>query len=117
MFSLGGDFPERELYEEAIRRHVCAHCIDLGSHGVCHSPDPEGCAVFRYLSELVGIAKRLHELKVEPYLEAVRNRICMNCKNQNAGKCRLRDTIDCGLDRYLPLVIDAIEGVEARDGA
>ena len=114
MASFGGDFPEKELYEDAIKRHVCAHCIDFGEDKVCHSVDPEGCAVFRYLPELVSIAGQLNELKVEPYLQTVRDHVCMNCKNQIAGKCSLRDAVDCGLDRYLPLVIDAVEEVQAR---
>ena len=105
---------DRSLYEEAVRRHVCSRCIDFGEEGICHSPDPKGCAVFRFLPELVAIADRLKELKIDPYVEAVRQDICQQCRNQRpGGRCPLRDTLDCGLDRYLPLVIEAIE--EVRD--
>jgi len=114
MPGFGGDFPERALYEDAVRCRVCAQCIDFGAQGICHTPDPEGCAIFRYLPELVGIADQMHELKVEPYVRAVRERICIHCKNQSAGRCNLRGALDCGLDRYLPLVLEAIEEVQAR---
>ena len=103
---------DRYLYEEAMMRRVCSHCIDFGEDGICHSPDPAGCAVFRFLPELVTIAEQLNDLKIEPYIEAVRREICMKCRGANPeGKCPLRDTLDCGLDRYLPLVLEAIEEV------
>lgn len=103
----------RGLYEEAILRRVCVKCIDFGEDGRCHSHDPEGCAIFRYLPELVQIAERLDEYKIKPYAEAVRSEICMQCRGGSPeGKCPLRDTLDCGLDRYLSLVLDAIEEVK-----
>lgn len=107
--------PDRYLYEEALMRHVCSKCIDFGEDSVCHSQDPEGCAAFRFLPELVAIAERLHEYKIEPYVEAVRRDICMQCRGKTPdGKCPLRDTLDCGLDRYLPLILEAIEEVKAE---
>ena len=109
------DFPGRVLYEDAIKRHVCARCIDFGEDGICHSLDQEGCAVFRFLPELVNTVKQTDDLRIESYIKAVRNNICMKCRNQNSSmKCELRDTLDCGLARYLPLVLEAIEEVQAR---
>lgn len=108
------DLQDKQLYEEAVRRHVCSHCIDFGEDHICHSQDPEGCAIFRFLPELVAIAERLNEYKLQPYVDAVRNGICMRCGNQSPeGRCPYRDTVDCGLDRYLLLVLEAIEGVKA----
>lgn len=104
---------DRYLYEETLIRRVCSKCIDFGEDGICHSLDPEGCAVFRFLPELVAIAERLHEFKIQPYVDAVRDKICMKCRSQTPGsRCPLRDTLDCGLDRYLPLILEAIEEVQ-----
>lgn len=104
------------LYEEAIMRHVCTKCIDFGEDGICHTKDPEGCAIFRYLPELVEIAERLNEYKINPYIDAVRQDVCMECRNaQSTTPCPLRDSLDCGLDRYLPLVLDAIEEVREKE--
>ena len=106
---------DRYLYEEAILRHVCSKCIDLSADGICYSPDPKGCAIFRYLPQLVAIAERLREFRIQPYVDAVRQDICMKCRSGEPGKsCPLRDSLDCGLDRYLPLVLDAIEEVKAE---
>lgn len=105
----------RVLYEEAIRKHVCEHCIDFEENGSCRSKDPEGCAIFRYLPQLVQIALELHERKIDPYVEAVRARLCSQCKNSKGSEhCELRDNVDCGLNRYLPLVLDAIEEVNQK---
>lgn len=103
------------LYEEAVVRHVCAHCIDFGEDGICHNPDPKGCAIFRYLPELIAIADRVRERRIQPYIDAVRKEICMKCRSGSPGDpCPLRDTLDCGLDRYLPLVLEAIEEINAE---
>lgn len=109
---------DRHSYEEAILRHVCSKCIDFGEDGICHTQDPEGCAIFRYLPEFVAIAERIHDLKIQPYIEAVRNEICIKCRSKQPGApCPLRDSLNCGLDRYLPLVLEAIEEVEAEKEA
>ena len=101
-----------EVYEQAIRRRVCVHCIDCGADGVCRSLDPEGCAIFRFVPELVSIAKWIHAQKIDPYIRAVRENICAKCKRERPdGKCETRDALDCGLDRYLALVVDAVEEV------
>ena len=102
----------KSLYEEAIRHHVCSKCIDFGEDGICHTQDPKGCAIFRFLPELVAIAEHLHEPTMELYIQAVRENICVKCRNQTPGDtCELRGKLDCGLDRYLELVFEAIDEV------
>ena len=101
------------LYEEAVRRHVCAKCVDLGEDGICHTKDPQGCGIFRNLPALVEVALNLHELKLGPYIRAVRSHICSQCANAAPGeRCAIRESLDCGLDRYLGLVFEAIEEVD-----
>lgn len=104
----------RSLYEEAVLRYVCTRCIDFGNDGVCHSEDPKGCAVFRYLPELIAIARRIHEPSIVPYVDAVRQTVCVHCRALTPeGMCPLRAKLDCGLDRYLILVIEAMGKVDA----
>ncbi|MBI2094721.1 MAG: hypothetical protein HYT89_00955 [Candidatus Omnitrophica bacterium] len=103
----------RSLYEEAIRRHVCAKCVDLGEDGFCRTKDPQGCGIFRNLLGLVEVALNLHELRLGPYIRAVRSHVCSQCVNSMPGeKCPIRESLDCGLDRYLGLVFEAIEAVD-----
>ncbi len=120
MSSKGEDayLKNKALYEEAVKQYVCEHCEDIGEDGECNTKDPEGCGVFRNLPELVRIAHSLNERSLEPYIRAVREHVCSQCKNstQEGGNCELRNNLDCGLDRYLPLVIAAIEEVDRKLG-
>ncbi len=104
----------RSLYEDKIRRYVCAHCIDFGEDGVCHSQDPNGCAIFRYLPELIEISQRTRDHSIKPYIDAVRHDICKQCQDKGGRSCRLREALECGLDRYLPLVLEAIEEIQTK---
>lgn len=101
------------VYEEAIRNYVCSRCIDLGEDGLCHSKDAQGCAIFRFLPELIGIAERIQSLRVDSYAKAIRENLCTYCWNQHPdGSCDIRQILDCALDRYLPLVLEAIENAQ-----
>lgn len=105
------------LYRAAVRRNVCGHCVDFSEDGSCKTHDAEGCAVFRYLPELVQIALQVNTTKIEPYLEAVRGHLCSTCKNsKGTDRCEIREGIDCGLDRYLLLVLEAIDEVNRQVG-
>ena len=103
------------LYEKAVKEYVCSRCIDMTEDGFC-SKDPKDCAILRYMPELVGIALELHEKKVEPYVKLVRERICANCGSGGVDgeSCLKRKAVECDLDRYLPMVLDAIEDVEEK---
>ena len=108
--------PYKDAQHEAIRRYVCERCVDYGQDNMCHSHDPEGCGIFRNLPDLIAISKELHELKLDAYVRAVRDRICFKCKNATGSgeNCEVREHSDCGLDNYLPLVIEALETLEEK---
>jgi len=105
----------RSLYEEAIRERVCARCIDMTDDEFC-SKNPKDCSILRYLPELVGIALDLHEKKIDPYIKLVRERICQKCGSGGVDgeSCLKRKAVECDLDRYLPMVLDAIDDVEEK---
>lgn len=106
----------RPLYEEAVEKRICLRCDKWRGGGVpCDTPDPGGCALFRYLPELVITYQRVEKPTIQSYMEAVRQNVEMKCHNPDPGKpCRLRDTLDCGLDQYIPLVMEAIDEVTAH---
>ncbi len=105
---------KRAQYEAAIRRQVCEHCIDFGEDRACHKPGgAEQCAVIRNLKEIVYIAKAVHANQVSPYVNQLREKVCAHCANSKSdGSCATREAIECCLDRYLPLVLQAIEDME-----
>ncbi len=104
------------MFVRALRRDVCRHCIEFGEDGLCHSGDPEGCSVYHFLPEIAWICENVQSDKIEDYVQAVRTNICTAKCNHSApdGSCQLRNRLDCGLDRYLSLVVECIEGLQAR---
>ena len=102
-------FWNRHFFEEAMGQRLCTRCEYFHKEGICGSPDPKGCAVFRYLPQLVMIAQHMKDPTVDSYIEAVRQNVPMECKNTDPNSvCRLRDTLECGLDQYIPLILEAV---------
>ncbi len=76
-------------------------------------PIDESCGLDRFFPEIVQTVSSVHSDSIQAYTEALRLNICTNCEHQFAdGVCRKRDTLECALDRYLPIIIDAIENVK-----
>jgi len=101
-------------YLEAIRRRVCAVCIDADEHGVCQL-GPEGtCPVERFLPEVIGVVNEVQSDQIEDYVAVLRDRICAFCQQTPEGLCALRLKADCALDRYFVLVAEAIDEVQRQ---
>jgi hypothetical protein len=47
---------------------------------------------------------------IHQYIEAIRRNVCSVCQEQaQDGSCEVRQQVQCALDAYLLLVVDAIE--------
>lgn len=102
----------KTLFEDAVKRRVCEICEDYGADDRCHTRDSHGCAIDRFLPQIVAIAIDVHDKGLGAYIEAVRKRVCAVCDNPDPmGRCEVRERVDCALDRYLPLVLEAVEEV------
>lgn len=102
-----------EKYRRAIYERVCRHCIDFGIDGKCTLPPYLKCGVELYLEKIVRAVHSVKSTKIDDYTKALRDYVCVHCRNVSAdGRCRLRETLDCGLDRYFELVVEAIEEVD-----
>jgi hypothetical protein len=52
---------------------------------------------------------------IQPYIEAIRRNVCSVCEDQSQdGTCETRRRVQCSLDAYLLLVVDAIEDVTGK---
>lgn len=99
-------------YWEEIERRVCRKCIDSDGYGICRLTDAEECGLKVHLPQMVETVLSVKSDNLEVYIEALRRNVCANCKNQSPdGKCMFRAQVDCGLDRYFPIVVEAIEEV------
>ena len=108
---------QMNAYEEAIRAKVCAHCIDRTGRGICGTQQWEDCALNRFMPQIIGIVIAVKSDSLHDYVHALRSEICVSCRDNQDGVCGLRSSLECGLDRYFPLVVEAIEEVNMQAAA
>ncbi len=104
-------------YRDAIRRRVCAICLDGADDGTCGLAGPPACAIDEHLPRLVDAILDVRRRHDDAYAAAVEARVCSHCSHRDAlGLCRLRRDGRCTISVYLPLVVEAVEEVERRPG-
>ncbi len=103
---------QREAYIKALHEKVSAHCIDRTSEGMCRPGMGFTCRLQTYLDQIVEAIEGVQSDRIDDYVEAMRAKICSICEYQQPdGTCPYRDTAECDLNRYLALVIEAVEEV------
>jgi hypothetical protein len=104
--------PNVENYWEAVQQRVCAKCVDGDRFENCLLSAGETCGLKTYFPQIVEAVLSVQGDKLDLYVAALRKNVCSGCRNQSFdGTCSMRRSLDCGLDRYFPLVIEAIEEV------
>lgn len=103
----------RDEYRRALALNVCARCIDRGPGGACGLPEDRQCAMTLHADPLIEAVLSVTSPGIAPYQDAVRSHVCAACADGSTDTCCLRDQLDCALDRYLPLVVGAIEETHA----
>jgi hypothetical protein len=104
-----------KAYREAIRRRVCAVCLDGADDGACALAGPPACAIEEHLPRLVDAVLDVRSRRDDAYAAAVEARVCTYCTHRDAiGLCRLRRDGRCTVSVYLPLVVEAVDEVERR---
>ena len=102
-------------YREAIRRRVCAVCLDGADDGTCALDERTTCAIDEHLVRLVEAILDVRSRHDDAYAAAVEARVCAHCTQRDQlGLCRLRRDGRCTVSVYLPLVVEAIDEVERR---
>jgi len=101
-------------YRAAITLSVCSICRKPDEDGVCDQTSREQCAIELYLDRIVEAVSRVHSGKYEDYVSALRETVCTHCGEGSGEYCDHRGTDVCMLDRYFPLIIEAVERVNAQ---
>jgi hypothetical protein len=102
-------------YWRAVRKEVCAKCVDGDGWGNCRLTDAEACGLKVHFRRIVETVLSVESDDMAPYVDALRKNVCSDCKHQSPdGTCTFRTNIDCGLDRYFPLVVEAIEQLHTQ---
>ena len=108
-----------ELSPEAaraiLRERVCSVCTDRLADGTCGLSDERTCAFDKHIEQIVAAISRVRSPHVQDYIDAIRSDVCSVCEQDEEGECEHRTHVECALDAYLILVIEAIE--EARNRA
>ena len=96
--------------ESIVRNKICNVCTAREANGDCGLDEPSSCALFRLFPQ---VAEAIHSVKsdnINQYLDAIRRNVCSVCTDQASdGSCETRKQVQCALDAYLLLVVDAIE--------
>lgn len=96
--------------ESIIRNRICNVCTERTANGECGLEEPSSCALFRLFPQVAEAIQSVKSDDINPYLEAIRRNVCSVCIDQaRDGSCETRQQVQCALDAYLLLVVDAIE--------
>lgn len=96
--------------EAIVRNRICKVCTSRTVNGDCGLEEPSGCALFRLFPQVAQAIQSVHSDDIHQYVEAIRRNVCSACHDQAAdGSCETRQQVQCALDAYLLLVVDAIE--------
>jgi hypothetical protein len=103
---------ERSLAElEAIvRKRICGVCTSRTLSGDCGLEEPSSCALFQLFPQVAKAIQSVKSDDIQLYIDAIRRNVCSVCTGAAAdGSCETRQQVQCALDAYLLLVVDAIE--------
>ena len=104
-------------YRLAIAEKICSFCNDRDGKGGCARPTDDPCALHVHLDLVVESILGVGESPdVAPYVAALRAKTCPHCRQDEAGKCTLRELAQCAPDAYVLPVIEVIEDVAKQHG-
>ncbi len=104
-----------EELEKIVQATVCGVCTARDNEGACGLEDPGSCALFRLFSQVARAIQATHSDDIRDYVQAIREQVCSICRMQDAdGHCEIREKVECALDAYLLLIVDAIEEATGR---
>ena len=96
--------------ESIVRNRICQVCTSRTVGGECGLEQPSDCALFRLFPQVAQAIQSVHSDDIHHYIEAIRRQVCSVCHDQaQDGSCETRQQVQCALDAYLLLVVDAIE--------
>jgi hypothetical protein len=99
-----------EELEAIVRNRVCGVCTERTGEGQCGLEDPSSCALFRLFPQVAQAIQSVNSNDIQPYIDAIRRNVCSVCQEQEQdGTCESRRQVQCSLDAYLLLVVEAIE--------
>ncbi len=94
--------------------------LAVARDSACSLNDQQECGLFGHFPKIVRSVSRVQSDRIDDYVNAIREDVCSECVNQRLdGSCKLRAEVRCVLDRYLLLIVGAIEemrGIRLQGG-
>ena len=104
-----------EELEAIVRNRICSVCTERTTEGQCGLETPSSCALFRLFPQVAQAIQSVRSDDIHQYIEAIRRNVCSVCEEQaRDGSCEVRRQVQCALDAYLLLVVDASEEATGR---
>ena len=101
--------------EAIVRNRICKVCTERAVDGQCGLEEPSSCALFHLFPQVAQAIQSVKSDDIREYIEAIRGKVCAVCHDRAAdGSCETRQAVQCALDAYLLLVVDAIEEATGR---
>jgi hypothetical protein len=96
--------------ESIVRNRICPVCTERTAEGDCGLEKPSDCALFRLFPDVARAIQTVQSDDIQQYIDAIRKNVCSQCADQAFdGSCETRRQVQCALDSYLLLIVDAIE--------
>ena len=100
---------DEKEYRRRVFERICPRCIDGDGQGNCRLASGTECTISRFFPQVVDAVRSVYGRTMEPYEAALREKVCRGCAQSHDGECALRADVECALDRYFPLVVQAVE--------
>ena len=101
--------------EAIVRDRICRVCTSRTSEGECGLENPGHCALFRLFPQVALAIQSVDSDQISAYIDAIRGSVCSICEDRATDdSCETRQQVQCALDAYLVLVVDAIEEATGR---
>jgi hypothetical protein len=102
--------------ESLVRDRICSVCTERTVEGQCGLEQPSSCALFRLFPQVAQAIQSVQSDDIQQYIDAIRHNVCSVCADQaQDGSCETRQQVQCSLDAYLLLVVDAIEEATGKN--
>jgi hypothetical protein len=102
--------------EALVRNRICGVCSDRKMDGTCGLEEPGQCALFRLFPQVAQAIQATQSDNLEDYVSAIRRHVCSVCTSlESDASCAVRQEVQCALDAYLMLVVEAIEEATGKD--
>jgi hypothetical protein len=99
---------------ESVRMTVCRKCIDGNAKGECRLPDGEICSLERFFPDVSSAIASADVHSMDAIARAMRASVCRQCPYGTPEHCTKRDTLECALERHLPLVVERVIGMNMK---